>query len=121
MIALLMLVELSATHGSLEVLRTYIAERSVPKYRAMDGLRLKVFLSDAADDAFGALYLFETESALEAALPELGSSVRERWGVTPRLQRFEVEAIVEGRHTTADLSRVGHAVVHHAPAPSKAC
>ena len=114
MIALLMLADLSATHGTLDALRMYIAERSVPKYRQMDGLRLKVFLSDARGDAFGALYLFETEQALEAVLPELGSSVRERWGVTPRFQWFEVEAIVQGRHTTPDLSRVGQAMVHHA-------
>lgn len=111
MIALLMQFELSATYGSLDALRTYIAERSVPKYRDMEGLRLKIFLSDTDSDTFGALYLWETESALEAALPELGNSVRKRWGIDPRMRRFEVEAIVEGRHTTPDLSRIGHAML----------
>ena len=57
-----------------------------------------------------ALYLWETEAALEAALPHLGSSVRERSGRDPRFQRFDVEAIVEGRHATPDLARVGRAM-----------
>ena len=110
MIALLMQSDLSATHGTLEALRTYIADQSVPKYRQMEGLRLKIFLSDAAGDTFGALYLWESEAALEAALPHLGSSVRERSGSAPRWQRFAVEAIVEGRHSTPDLSHVGRAM-----------
>jgi hypothetical protein len=36
-------------------------------------------------------------------------------------QRFEVEAVVEGRHTTPDLSRIGQAMVHHAATQSQAC
>ena len=111
MIALLMQFELSSTYGSLDDLRTYIAQQSVAKYRDMEGLRLKIFLSDAVGDTFGALYLWETESALEAALPELGNSVRQRWGITPKMQRFEVESVVEGRHSTPDLSRVGQAML----------
>ena len=111
MIALLMQFERGATYGSLDGLRTYIAQRSVPKYREMQGLRLKIFLSDSEGDTFGALYLWETESALEAALPELGTSVRKRWGIEPRMQRFMVEAVVEGRHSTPDLSRVGQAML----------
>ena len=110
MIALLMQSDLSTTHGTLEALRAYIADTSVPKYRQMEGLRLKIFLSDAAGDTFGALYLWESEAALEAALPHLGSSVRARSGNAPRLQRFEVEAIVEGVHATPDLTRVGAAM-----------
>jgi hypothetical protein len=102
--------DLRSTYGSIEDLRTYIANRSVSKYREVDGLRMKIFLSDLHAGTFGALYLWETDAALEAALPELGSSVRDRWGINPRLQRFEVEAIVEGRHTTPDLSRVGRAL-----------
>lgn len=111
MIAVLMQFELGATYRSLDDLRTYIAERSVPKYRDMQGLRLKVFLSDSDGDTFGAFYLWETESALEAALPDLGASVRNRWHIEPRMQRFTVEAVVEGRHSTPDLSRVGQAML----------
>jgi len=110
MIALLIQSDLSPTHGSIDALRAYVAGESVPKYREMEGLRLKIFLSDEASDSFGALYLWESEAALEAALPRLGSSVRERSGGAFRWQRFEVEAIVEGRHHTPDLSRVGAAL-----------
>ena len=110
MIGLLMQSDLSTTHGTLEALRAYIADKSVPKYRQMEGLRLKIFLSDATGDTFGALYLWESEAALEAALPHLGSSVRARSARAPRLQRFAVEAVVEGRHSTPDLTRVGAAI-----------
>ena len=110
MIALLMQSDLGPTHGSIEALRAYIADESMPKYRQMAGLRLKIFLSDEVGDSFGALYLWESEAALEAALPHLGSSVRERSSAALRLERFQVEAIVEGRHNTPDLSQVGAAL-----------
>jgi hypothetical protein len=103
--------ELAATYGSLDALRTYIAQQSVPKHRQMEGLRLKVFLSNKDADVFGALYLWESESAMEAMLPQLGASVRNRWGIEPRVQCFSVEAIVEGRHSTPDLSGVGQAML----------
>jgi hypothetical protein len=109
MIALLMQFPLSPTHGTLQALRAYIAGQSVPKYRQMEGLRLKIFLSDAAGETFGALYVFESEAALEAVLPQLGSSVRDS-GNASRMQRFAVEAIVEGRHSTPDLTRVSEAM-----------
>ena len=114
MIALLMQSDIGPSHGTIDALRAYIADTSVPKYQRMPGLRLKIFLSDAANDTFGALYLWEDEASLEAALPQLGTSIREQTGDTPRFQRFDVEAIVEGRHATPDLSRVGRAVAARA-------
>ena len=103
MIALLMQADLEATHGTLDNLRTYIATRSIPKYQEMAGLRLKVFLSDCSADMFGAFYLFEDAASLEAALPSLGSSIRDACGHAPRVQRFDVEAIIEGSHAAPDL------------------
>lgn len=110
MIALFMLFPLSTTHKTVGALRSYIVDRSVAKYREVDGLRMKVFLSNQDEDTFGALYLWESEEALAAALPQLGASVQDRWGIVPTMQRFEVEAIVEGRHATPDLARVGRAL-----------
>jgi hypothetical protein len=102
-IALFVQADLEATHGTLDNLRMYIATRPIRKYRDMPGLRLKIFLSDAADDQFAAVYLFEDAASREAALPSLGSSIRDASGHPPRYQRFDVEAIIEGRHTTPDL------------------
>jgi hypothetical protein len=102
-IALFVQADLEATHGTLDNLRAYIAMRSIPRYREMPGLRLKIYLSDASADQFGAVYVFEDAGSLEAALPSLGSSIRDASGHAPRYQRFDVEAIIEGRHTTPDL------------------
>jgi hypothetical protein len=105
MLALFMQADLGATHGSLDNLRTYVATRSIPKYRGMPGLRLKIYLSNASADLFGGVYLFEDAASLEAALPSLGSSIRDASGRAPSFQRFDVEAIIEGRHATPELLR----------------
>jgi len=102
-IAVLIQADLGSTHGTLEDLRTYIATRSIPRYQEMRGLRLKIYLSDASVDLFGGFYLFEDAASLDAVLPELGSSIRDASGRPPRVQRFDVEAIIEGRHATPQL------------------
>jgi hypothetical protein len=108
MIAVLVLFDLTHSSVGLDALRSGIAE-SVTRYRELDGLRQKVYLS-AASDTFGGFYLFESEAALATALPRLGIGTQRRTGVAPRILRFDVEAIVEGRHTTPDLTRVGRAL-----------
>lgn len=105
MIAVLVLFDLTHSSVGLDTLRSGIAE-SLTRYRELDGLRQKVYLS-AASDTFGGFYLFESEAALAAALPRLGSSTQQRTGVAPPILRFAVEAIVEGRPTSPDLGRVG--------------
>lgn len=108
--ALLVLFDLQASFGTLPAFRTYIVDQSVPKYQQVEGLRMKIFLSDVEGNRTGALYLWESEQALEAYLPHIGASSIQRWGVAPNLERFNVEAIVEGRHNTPDLSHVGTAL-----------
>ena len=105
MIALLVLFDLTNSSVGLEALQSGISE-SVLRYRELDGLRQKVYLS-ATPDTFGGFYLFESEAALAAALPRLGVATQQRTGVAPRILRFDVEAIVEGRHATSDLTRAG--------------
>ena len=107
MIGLLVSIDLAATFGTRERLRAYIAEESLPRYRDVNGLRLKVYVSDETANTFGGFYLWESEDALAAALPRIAASLRSRYGVTPTIQRFEVEAIVEGRHATPDFASVG--------------
>jgi hypothetical protein len=107
MIALLVLFDLTHSSIGLDALRSGISE-SLERYRELDGLRQKVYLS-AASDTFGGFYLFESEEALASALPRLGAATQQRTGVVPRILRFDVDAIVEGRHTTPDLTRAGRA------------
>jgi len=116
MIGLLMLFDLTTSPVTVEDLRPKVAGDSVPRWREMPGLRLKVFLSDSEAQAFGALYLWETEEALAAAIPYLEASSTQRLtGVVPSMRRFDVEAIVEGQHSTPDLSQVGRAMAAAAP------
>jgi hypothetical protein len=107
MIAVLVLFDLTHSEVGLDALRELIPE-SLARRRDSAGLRQKVYLS-AAPDTFGGFYLFESEGALAVALPGLGRSAQQRTGIAPRILRFDVEAIVEGRHATPDLSRVGRA------------
>jgi hypothetical protein len=107
MIAVLVLFDLTHSTVGLDVLRELIPE-SIARRRKLAGLRQKVYLS-TAPDTFGGFYLFESEAALAAALPGLGRSAQQRTGIAPRILQFDVEAIVEGRHATPDLTRVGRA------------
>jgi hypothetical protein len=109
MIALLMVFDLSTSHLKVDDLRSGLPA-SMERYRQMDGLRQKVYLSDGAE-TFGAFYLFETQEDLDAALPKLrASSTQHRTGVIPQMVQFGVEAIVEGQHSTPDLSQAGRGV-----------
>ena len=108
MIALLVLFDLTHSSVGIDALRSGLSE-SQERYREVDGLRQKVYLS-AAPDTFGGFYLFESEAALAAALPRLGVATQQRSGVAPRILKFDVDAILEGRHSTPDLTRVGQAV-----------
>lgn len=109
MIAVLMVFDLTGSPVGLDELRSGVPV-SMERYRQMDGLRQKVYLSDDAG-TFGGFYLFESQEALTAALPQLrASATQRRTGMTPQIRRFAVEAIVEGRHATPDLARVGRAI-----------
>jgi hypothetical protein len=93
-----------------EGLRDYLRERSIPRFREMEGLRQKVWLSQP-DGKWGALYLFETEAAREAVIAHLDESpVVELTGKRPTWERFDVEAVVEGKHAGSDLLSAGLAV-----------
>jgi hypothetical protein len=105
MIALLILFDLSHSPVGLDSLRSGVAE-SERRYRDLDGLVQKVYLT-AEPDTFGGFYLFEDEAALAAALPRLGVATQQRTGVEPRVLRFDVEAVVEGRQAPPGRTRPG--------------
>jgi hypothetical protein len=100
MIALLMLFDLADSPVGVADLRAGLPE-SVERYSRMPGLLQKVYLSNEPG-TFGGFYLFESQEALDTALPVLrASSTQRRSGVEPRMLQFKVEAMVGPRLATA--------------------
>jgi hypothetical protein len=103
MMALLVLFDLARSSVRLDELRPGLAA-SMERYRQMEGLLEKVYLSDDAG-MFGGFYLFESQEALAAALPQVrATATQRRIGVQPQILTFDVEAILERRHDTPDRS-----------------
>ena len=98
----------SGADATFEELREYLRERSIPRFEQLDGLRQKTWISDPASGAWGALYLFEERSQAQAVVDHLGESpVVAITGRMPTAQMFDVEAVVEGRHSGVDLLIAG--------------
>ena len=107
--ALLVLWDLSrGSNATFEELRTYLRERSIPRFEQLDGLRQKTWISDPASGKWGALYLFDERGQAQAVIDHLGESpVVALTGRTPTAQLFDVEAVVEGQHSGIDLLVAG--------------
>lgn len=106
--ALLVLWELDGSPATFEELRTYIAERSIPRFEQVEGLRQKTWISSRKSGRWGALYLFETREQAQAVVDHLPQSpVVEMTGRLPTHELFEVEAVVEGQHSGVDLLAAG--------------
>jgi hypothetical protein len=109
--ALLVLWELGSTPAAaatFETLRTYLVERSIPRFEQMDGLRQKTWISNPETGRWGALYLFEERAQAEAVVEHLSESpVIEITDRLPTHEIFNVEAVVEGQHAGTDLLTAG--------------
>ncbi|MCA9843401.1 MAG: YdhR family protein [Dehalococcoidia bacterium] len=107
--ALLVLWDLSTdSKATFEELREYLWTRSMPRFREMEGLRQKTWISSSDTGEWGALYVFERRDQAEAVIGHLSDSpVVELTGKRPTARIFEVEAIVEGQHDGADLLTSG--------------
>ncbi len=94
-------------------LRDYLREESMPRFQQMEGLRQKIWMSQP-DGKWGAVYVFESDGARQAAIDKLGQSpVVEKTGKMPQWEAFDVEAVVEGQHSGSDLLSAGLAVGRH--------
>lgn len=107
--ALLVLWDLSdGSNATFEELRDYLRERSIPRFESMEGLRQKTWISDPASGKWGALYLFDQRGQAQAVIDHLGESpVVTLTGRMPAAQLFDVEAVVEGKHSGVDLLVAG--------------
>jgi hypothetical protein len=107
--ALLVLWDLSAgSKASFEELREYLWEKSMPRFRQMEGLRQKTWISNPQTGTWGALYLFERREQAEAVVAHLDESpVVAMTGRKATWQLFDVETVVEGQHEGTDLLSTG--------------
>lgn len=110
--ALLILWDLSGgSKIGLDGLRRYIREESIERFRQVEGLRQKAWISNPETMHWGAFYLFETRAQADAVVAHVGEGrVVQLTGLQPTVERFDVEAVVEGRHTGTDLFKAGLAL-----------
>ena len=95
----------------LHTLRDYIATESWARYRTRQGLRQKVWFSNADTLRWGAFYLWESKAALLEEVDTMGR-VEAMTGVAPAVSIYEVEAVQEGAFSIHDLTTVGLARAH---------
>jgi hypothetical protein len=101
----LVLWSLADSQTTIEELRRYLVDESVDQFEEVEGLRLKLWISDAATERWGAIYLFES---VEAARQPLPGRARELIGKEPDIaEEFDLEATVEGKFDIEELSRLG--------------
>jgi hypothetical protein len=86
-------------------LRRQLRDETVAEHTVLDGLRLKLWVSDENTERWGAVELFETPEAAEQEAP---GRAEQLIGKPPDiLEEFDLEASVEGRSMFDDLSRLG--------------
>jgi len=75
---------------------TAVAEKGVPMFEGMAGLRSKVFMWDEDSATVTNVYVWESEEAARAFFtPELVSKVTEFYGTEPRVQFTEISALID--------------------------
>jgi hypothetical protein len=92
---------------TIDELRDYLRDESVPAFERVPGLLFKAWIADEATDRWGAVYVWESREAAEQDLRSL-SSARELIGKDPDIgEIFEVEATVS---VADELTRRGVAL-----------
>ncbi|WP_240137848.1 hypothetical protein [Streptomyces sp. MUM 178J] len=97
--------DLKDTGHSAESLRDFLRDEAIDRFAGIDGLRLKFWISDPETERWGAVLLWESAEAAAAPLPARAVEIIGRPPVHATL--FDVEAVVEGRHSDPDLSALG--------------
>lgn len=108
MLVRLVLWSLADSRTTVAELRDYLRDESVEAFAGVEGLRLKLWVSDEATERWGALYVWESREAAEREHP---GRARELIGKPPDLvEEFDVEASIEGLYAVEALSRRGLAL-----------
>jgi hypothetical protein len=102
MVVRFVLWNLADTATSIEELRDYLRDEAVDAFETVPGILFKAWISDAAGDRWGAIYVFESAAAADQPLP---SRARELIGKHPDLvEIFDLEASVS---VAEQLTRLG--------------
>jgi hypothetical protein len=106
MIARLVLWSLVDSQTTVQELRRYLRDEAVDEFADVPGLRFMAWVSDEATERWGAIYFWESRKAAERA--ELPGRARQLIGKDPEVgEEFDVEATIEGRYVSEELSRLG--------------
>jgi hypothetical protein len=102
MVVRFVLWNLADTATTVEDLRDYLRDEAVDAFETVPGILFKAWISDAAGERWGAIYLFESAAAGDQPLP---TRARELIGKDPDIvEIFDLEASV----SVADqLARLG--------------
>jgi hypothetical protein len=104
MVVRFVLWNLADTATSIEELRDYLRDEAVDAFEDVPGILFKAWISDAAGERWGAIYLFESAAAAEQLLP---SRARELIGKDPEIiEVFDLEASVSVSDRLARLGLV---------------
>lgn len=90
---------------TIDELRTYLRDESVDSFSKVEGLRLKMWISDRERNRWGAVYLWDSAESAQQPLP---GKARQLIGKAPDVdQFFDLEATAEGISQTEALSKLG--------------
>lgn len=99
--------DMSDSAVTIEELRSYLAAESVDAFSAIEGLVLKMWVGNPAENLWGAIYLWESREASQQTLP---SKARRMIGKEPdRVMEFDLEASAQGVTGVTGLARLGAA------------
>ena len=102
MVVRFVLWNLADSATSIEELRDYLRDEAVDAFESVPGILFKAWISDAAGERWGAIYVFESAAAADQPLP---SRARELIGKDPEIvEVFELEASVS---VAEQLARLG--------------
>ena len=104
MVVRFVLWNLADTATSIEDLRVYLRDEAVEAFAEVPGILFKAWVSDAAGERWGAIYVFESAEAADQPLP---SRARELIGKDPEvIEIFDLEATVSAADQLTHLGLV---------------
>jgi hypothetical protein len=100
--------DLTDSEQTIDTLREYLRDEGVQPWGAVQGLRLKLWISDRAGNRWGAVTLWESADSTDQPLPPHRALELIGYPPTERVD-FDVEATIEGVYDELKLS--GHGLV----------
>lgn len=98
--------DLTNSTQTIESLRYYLRDKAVETWENIKGMRLKYWISDTANNLWGAVMIWESAAYMKQVLPP--NHATELIGYPPTLRFvFDIEAMIEGDYSFQFLSKLG--------------